>query len=86
MAYDLVEQRMRDGTASAQEVTNFLKLGSTREQLEQQKLSYENELTRVKIKAAEDAQRMEAVYTEALNAMRSYSGHEVIDDDDPENV
>jgi hypothetical protein len=33
MAIDLTEKRMRNGTASAQEVTHFLKLGSTRESM-----------------------------------------------------
>ena len=44
LAYDLVEQRMRDGTATAAETTHFLKLGSSREMLEremmQQKKDY----------------------------------------------
>lgn len=36
LAVDLVEQRLLDGTASAQEVTHFLKLGSMREKLERE--------------------------------------------------
>ena len=37
LAVDLVEQRLIDGTASSQETTHFLKLGSTKNQLEMAK-------------------------------------------------
>jgi hypothetical protein len=63
-----------DGTASSQVITHFLKLGSTREQLEQERLRHENELTRVKIEAIESQKRVEELYKEALQAMRSYAG------------
>lgn len=73
-AMDLAEKQIRNGTASSQVVTHFLKLGSTRERLEQQRLEHENELTRVKIEALESQKRVEELYLEALSAMRSYSG------------
>lgn len=73
-AIDLAERQIRAGTASSQVITHFLKLGSTRERLEQQRLEHENELTRVKIEAIESQQRVEELYKEALDAMRSYSG------------
>lgn len=73
-AMDLAEQQIREGTASSQVITHFLKLGSTREQLEQERLMHENELTRVKIEALESQKRVEELYKEALDAMRSYSG------------
>lgn len=74
-AVDLAEQQIRDGTASSQVITHFLKLGSTRERLEQQRLEHENELTRVKIEAIESQKRVEELYLEALQAMRSYAGN-----------
>lgn len=74
LASDLAEQQIRAGTASSQVITHFLKLGSTRERLEQQRLEHENELTRVKIEAIESQKRVEELYMEALNAMRSYAG------------
>jgi hypothetical protein len=74
-AVDLAEQQIRDGTASSQVITHFLKLGSTREKLEQQRLEHENELTRVKIEAIESQKRVEELYMEALTAMRSYAGN-----------
>jgi hypothetical protein len=74
LAIDLAEKQMLAGTASSQVITHYLKLGSTREQLEQQRLEHENELTRVKIEAIESQKRVEELYKEALDAMRMYSG------------
>lgn len=74
LAHDLAEKQLRDGTASSQVQTHFLKLGSSRELLEQERLAHENELTRVKIQRLEDAEKAEVMYKEALEAMRSYSG------------
>jgi hypothetical protein len=73
-AIDLAEKQIQSGTASSQVITHFLKLGSTRERLEQQRLEHENELTRVKIEALESQKRVEELYLEALSAMRSYAG------------
>ena len=84
-AIDLAEQQIQSGTASSQVITHFLKLGSTREQLEQERLEHENELTRVKIEALESQKRVEELYMEALTAMRSYAGNLPIpDDEDPD--
>lgn len=74
LATDLAEKQIADGTASSQVISHFLKLGSTRERLEQQRLEHENELTRVKIEAIESQKRVEELYMEALSAMRSYAG------------
>jgi hypothetical protein len=81
-AIDLAEKQIREGTASSQVVTHFLKLGSTREVLEQERLHHENELTRVKIEAIESQERIEVLYREALDAMRSYSPSPAPSDDD----
>jgi hypothetical protein len=74
-AYDLAEEQIRSGTASSQVLTHFLKMGSTREALEQQRIGHENELLQVKREAIASQQRVEEMYMDALNAMRSYSGH-----------
>ena len=89
-AVDLAEQQIRDGTASAQVITHFLKLGSTRERLEQERLRRENILLGAKAEAMESAKRMEELYSHAINAMRSYAGHEPLElesgvDDDPDD-
>lgn len=74
LANNLAEQRLRDGTASSQEVTHFLKLGSRKEALEREKLEEENKLLRAKTDALKSQKRVEELYAEALSAMRTYSG------------
>ena len=74
MAYDLVEQRLRDGTASASETTAILKLGTQREKLEREKLQAEVTLTRSKQEALAQAGRIEELMTEAISAFKRYSG------------
>ena len=69
LAVDLAEKQMTEGTASSQVVTHFLKLGSSRERLEQERLQGENELLRAKIEAMAAGKRIEELYFEALNAM-----------------
>lgn len=78
-AVDLAEEQLRNGTASAQVITHYLKLGSTRERLEQERLMRENELMEAKIKNMASAANIEKLYTDAINAMRGYSGQEHID-------
>ena len=75
LAMDLVEQRLRDGTASSQETTHFLKLVSSKAKLEQERLRLENELVAAKTKALADAEEIKVLYEEALKAMRRYGGH-----------
>lgn len=82
LAMDLAEKRLRSGSATSQEVTHFLKLGSSREQLEQERLRHENELLEVKRKAIESQDRVEQRYKEALDAMRAYSGQEPLESDE----
>lgn len=76
-AMDLAERQILEGTASSQVITHFLKLGSTRERLEQQRLERENELLTHKTEMLASQARIEATYQAALEAMRSYSGQEV---------
>lgn len=82
LAADLAERQMRDGTASSQIVTHYLKLGSTREKLEQERLRMENELAEAKIKAMASAERMEELYGEAIAAMRGYAGFDPVPEQD----
>ena len=75
LAVDLVEQRLLDGTASSQETTHFLKLGSIKNRLEMEKLKEENKLLQAKTESIQSAKRVEELYAEAINAMRRYSGN-----------
>lgn len=74
LAVDLAEQQLRDGTASSQVITHFLKMGSTKEKLEREKLEEENKLLKAKTKAYENADEIKELYSKALKAMRNYSG------------
>ncbi len=74
LAVDLAEQQLRDGTASSQVITHYLKLGSTKERLEKERLEEENKLLRAKTEALQSQKKVEELYTEALKAMRRYSG------------
>ena len=79
-AYDLAEKQIEDGTASSQVITHFLKHGSSREGLEQERLRRENELLTEKVANMASARRVEELYADALDAMRRYSGREVQED------
>jgi len=73
-AVNLAEKQILDGTASAQVITHFLKLGSTRERLEQERLRRENILLESRANAIESAARVEELMKDAINAFRGYSG------------
>jgi len=76
LATDLAEEQIRTGRASAQVITHYLKLGTEREKLEQQRLAQENELLKAKVDALASAQRVEELYDQAIKAMRSYAGQD----------
>lgn len=82
LATDLAERQLEDGSATAQVITHYLKLGSTRERLEQEKLERENELLATKVEVMASAKRVEELYATALQAMRSYAGQIVDEEDD----
>lgn len=73
-ATNLAEKQLLEGTASSQVITHYLKLGSSKERLEKEKLERENELLRAKTEALQSAQRVEELYANALDAMRRYNG------------
>lgn len=82
LAVDVAEEQLRNRTASSQVITHYLKLGSTKERLEKEKLAEENKLLRAKTEAIQSAKRVEALYADAIAAMRKYSGHDSVEEDD----
>ena len=74
LAMDLAEKRMRAGTASAQEVTHFLKLGSIESRTNREILEKQKELITAKTESIRAAKRVDELYAEAITAMRAYSG------------
>ena len=74
LAVDLAEKQLMEGTASSQVITHFLKLGTTKAELEREKLANENKLLQAKTEAIESAKKVEELYANAISAMKIYSG------------
>lgn len=81
-AVDLAEQQLRDGTASSQVITHYLKLGSLNSKLEREILQEQKNLMRAKTESIQSGKRIEELYQNALNAMRTYSGNRGDADED----
>ena len=75
LAFDRAEQQLRDGTASAQVITHFLKLGTIKNEIELEKLRRENELLAAKTQAIASQENIEKLYTDAIEAMKKYRGN-----------
>lgn len=75
LAVDLAEKQLREGTASSQVITHYLKLGSTKERIEKEILEKQKELITAKTEALQSAKRIEELYTDAISAMKRYSGN-----------
>lgn len=80
LAVDLAEKQLQEGTASSQVITHYLKLGSTKERIEKEILEKQKELIIAKTEAMQSAKRVEELYSNALDAMRRYSGNGNEDD------
>lgn len=74
LAMDLVEQRLRDGTASSQETTHFLKLASSTERLEKRYKEKNIELIEAKKNSYATSEEIKSLYADAMAAFRSYNG------------
>jgi len=81
LAVDLAERQMLEGTASSQVITHYLKLGTEKARLEKEKLQRENELLLAKTEAIKSAERVEELYSKAIESMRIYSGRKGDEDD-----
>lgn len=79
-AVDLAEKQLLEGTASSQVITHYLKLGSSKERLEKEKLEEENKLLRAKTESIKSAKKQEELFEEAIRAMRHYSGRDEDED------
>ena len=77
LAVDLAERQLLEGTASSQVITHYLKLGSSREKLERERL---DNLLRAKVRAIDSTDEIKDLYKDAINAFRIYSGQGNDDD------
>lgn len=74
LAINLAEQQLRNGTASSQVITHYLKLGSSRERIEKEILKKQRDLVAAKTEALQSSKNSEEAYKNAIEAMRRYSG------------
>lgn len=82
LAVDLAEQQLREGTASSQVISHFLKLGSEKGRIEKEILEKQKDLIVAKTKAISDSERLDVLYSEAIKAIRSYSGMRSYEDEE----
>ena len=76
LAIDLAEKQLREGSASSQVIAHFLKLGSTKAQIEKELLEKQRDLAEAKADSIKSGKRMDELYLQAVNAMKTYSGQE----------
>ena len=81
MAYDLAEQQLLDGSASAMVITHLLKLRTTENKLKEEKLRKENLLLEAKTEALGSMKNSEQLYEKAIQAIRRYQGQGDDDED-----
>lgn len=74
LAVKLAEKQLKEGTASSQVITHYLKLGSTKERLEKQILEKQKELIEAKTENLQTAKHTEELLNEALKAFSEYRG------------
>lgn len=82
LAYDLVEKRLIEGTATSQETTHFLKMGSPQALLEQKKIELEIKMIEAKTEQLKSQANSEKMFADAIKAMKSYQGKDEQEDDE----
>ncbi len=80
LAVQCAEKQLREGTASSQVITHYLKLGSSKERIEKEILEKQKELIEAKTKNLNSSNEAKELYNKALIAFRKYSG--AYDEDD----
>ena len=75
LAYDLVERRLIDGSATSQETTHFLKLATEEARLKRDAIRADTRLREAKAESIESGKKIEELYENAIKAMRNYSGN-----------
>lgn len=75
LATELAEKQLREGTASSQVITHYLKLGSSKEKIEREILMKQKDLISAKTESLKSAKKIEELYAKAITAMKQYSGN-----------
>lgn len=82
LAMDSAEKQLREGTASSQVITHFLKLGCSKAELEKEKLRYETKKMEAQIAQIQSIDENRKIAEEAIKAMRRYQGIGDVDEYD----
>lgn len=82
LAVEQAERMLREGNAPTQVVLHYLKLGTTREKLEQETIEKQKELLDAKIENLQAQQGREELYQKAIEAFISYQSSSR----DPEDI
>ena len=82
LAYNLLEKRLLDGSASSQEVTSIIKMGTMRERLERDNLMKKNELLTAQTEVARSQKNAEAAAQRAIDAIMRYRGGSQTEEDE----
>ena len=77
LALALAEKRLRNGTASAQEIVYFAKEGSPTAKTEREILEQQKELITAKTESIRSGRRVDELYAEAISAMKRYAGDDL---------
>lgn len=80
LATQCARDQLKNGTASSQVIVHYLKLGTTREALEKEKLRRENILLESKTKEIDNRADYSRLAQEAVEAFKRYAGYS--DDED----
>lgn len=72
LAMKLAEKQLRDGTASAQVISHFLRLATVKEELELERIRSDISVAKAKEKQMESASEIKKMFEDAINAMKSY--------------
>ena len=76
LTMQLVERRLREGTASSAETTHFLKLASEKAKRENLVLELQAELLKAKTQSIQAQGDTKELYERAIRAMSRYSGED----------
>lgn len=85
LAEALAEKQLREGTASSQVISHYLKLGSSKERLERENMELDKELKKAKTENLRAATKTEEEYREVILALKKYSGYDEEDEEDEDS-
>lgn len=81
-SFALALSQLEDGSASPSVITHFLKMGTEKTRLEREKLEKETALLKTKEYVIRSAEQTEKTYSDAIQAMKIYTGQISDDEDD----